>query len=153
MSNLRQTGLALQLYVQENNNRFPTMRDVWGAVRTNLVPGPDRALASQLGNTNVLRCPSDFWPADTPKLIASAGPTCFDQTGCSYSWNNLLNGKNADEHFKLLGLELAPHETALFFDKEKFHRARGESKARNYLYADGHIKNLLVIEGVLPPKP
>jgi hypothetical protein len=35
----------------------------------------------------------------------------------------------------------------LMFDKEKFHAARGEKKAQNFLYADGHIKNLLTIEG------
>ena len=35
------------------------------------------------------------------------------------------------------------------FDKEKFHIARGEKKAKNFLYADGHIKNLLVIEGTI----
>jgi len=33
------------------------------------------------------------------------------------------------------------------FDKEDFHKARGPNKAVNYLYADGHIKNLLTIEG------
>ena len=33
------------------------------------------------------------------------------------------------------------------YDKEKFHIARGEGKARNFLYADGHIKNLLVDRG------
>jgi len=33
------------------------------------------------------------------------------------------------------------------FDKEAFHKARGPSKAVNYLYADGHIRNLLTIAG------
>ena len=37
------------------------------------------------------------------------------------------------------------------FDKEKFHIARGDAKAKNFLYADGHIKNLLVIEGTIKP--
>ena len=41
----------------------------------------------------------------------------------------------------------------LFFDKEKFHSVRGDSKARNYLYADGHIKNLLVLDGIIQPNP
>jgi prepilin-type processing-associated H-X9-DG protein len=27
--------------------------------------------------------------------------------------------------------------------------ARGEKKGVNYLYADGHIKNLLVVEGAI----
>ena len=41
----------------------------------------------------------------------------------------------------------------LFYDKEKFHIARGEKKAKNFLYADGHIKNLLAIEGTIKPHP
>jgi prepilin-type processing-associated H-X9-DG protein len=37
----------------------------------------------------------------------------------------------------------------LLFDREQFHIARGENKAKNYLYADGHIKNLIAIEGTI----
>jgi hypothetical protein len=39
------------------------------------------------------------------------------------------------------------------YDKEGFHVARGPAKAQNFLYADGHIKNLLAIEGTLRPSP
>jgi prepilin-type processing-associated H-X9-DG protein len=42
-----------------------------------------------------------------------------------------------------------PHAIPVFFDKESFHAARGPKKAVNYLYADGHIKNLLAIEGTI----
>ena len=34
----------------------------------------------------------------------------------------------------------------MVYDKADFHKLRGPSKAVNYLYADGHIKNLLEIE-------
>ncbi len=47
-----------------------------------------------------------------------------------------------------LGLQFDPHQMPLFWDKDKFHIIRGESKARDFLYADGHIKNLLVLDGV-----
>jgi prepilin-type processing-associated H-X9-DG protein len=33
------------------------------------------------------------------------------------------------------------------YDKDRFHRARGRNKEVNFLYADGHIKNLLEIAG------
>lgn len=148
ISNLRQAGIALQLYVQENNNRLPIMRDKSLTTTTNELPGPDQMLASQLGNTNVLKCPSDKWPPDTPKLIPTAGPSCFEQTGSSYSWNSLLNGQNA-ENLEAFKIHFDPHQIPLMFDKDKFHIARGEKKALNYLYADGHIKNLLTIEGTI----
>ncbi len=138
LSNLRQAGIALQLYVQENNNRLPIMRDR-SLTASNDLPSPDVALSHQLGNTNVLKCPSDK-------------QQLFETTGSSYSWNSLLNGQDA-EHLNVMGLQFDPHQIPLMFDKEKFHIARGSSKAQNFLYADGHIKNLLVIEGSIRPAP
>ena len=147
LGNLRQIGVALQLYVQENNNRLPYMRDQ-SPTGTNDLPGPDQVLSNHLGNLNVLRCPSDKWNADAPKPFAEKGATCFEQTGSSYSWNSLLNGEDA-EHLQAFGLKFDPHEIPLMFDKEKFHLARGPAKAQNWLYADSHIKNLLAIEGTI----
>ncbi len=134
MSNLRQVGIALQLYVQENNNRLPFMRDK-STTTTNDLPSPDQVLSNHLGNVRVLLCPSD-----------RAG--LFQTTGSSYSWNSLLNGQDA-EHLEVMALSFNPHQIPLMFDKERFHAARGAKKAQNFLYADGHIRNLLVLEGTL----
>jgi prepilin-type N-terminal cleavage/methylation domain-containing protein/prepilin-type processing-associated H-X9-DG protein len=138
VSNLHQIGLALQVYVDGNHNRLPVMRDQLmdtNQPATNNVPGVEVVLRSELGNTNVLRCPSD-------------NKRIFEQTGSSYAWNSLLNGQDAD-HLKVLGMNFDPHAIPVFFDKESFHAARGPKKAVNYLYADGHIKNLLAIEGTI----
>ena len=151
LSNLRQIGLALQIYVGDYRNRLPYMSDIYPGT-TNLYPGPDQVISNQLGNVNVLRCPSDKWPPDKSVPDPQKAPTYFGQTGCSYSWNDLLNGQDA-ENLTALGLKFDPHQMPLMFDKEKFHIARGEKKAKNFLYADGHIKNLLVIEGSIKPSP
>lgn len=139
ISNLHQVGLALQIYVDGNNNRLPVMRDRsadTNAPATNALPSVDVVLKTDLGNPNVLRCPSDR-------------EGIFEQTGSSYSWNSLLNGQNAD-NLKVLGMHFNPHAIPVFYDKEGFHAARGPDKAVNYLYADGHIKNLLTMEGTPP---
>jgi prepilin-type N-terminal cleavage/methylation domain-containing protein/prepilin-type processing-associated H-X9-DG protein len=151
LSNLRQVGIALQVYVGDNNNKLPSMSDIYPGV-ANLYPGPDQVLSNQLGNLNVLRCASDKWSADKVLPLPQKGPTYFDQTGSSYSWNNLLNGQDA-EHLSAFGMKFDPHAMPLMYDKEKFHSARGEGKAKNFLYADGHIKNLLVIAGTIKPSP
>jgi prepilin-type processing-associated H-X9-DG protein len=39
------------------------------------------------------------------------------------------------------------------FDKDTPHIARGEAKGKNFLYADGHIKNLLEMEGAIKTGP
>ncbi len=136
LSNLHQTGIALQLYVADNRNQLPVMRDAPtdpAVAATNTFSTINQVLAPQLGNTNVLRCPSDR------ELF-------FERTGSSYSWNSLLNGQDAD-HLEVFNLHFQPHEIPVVFDKEDFHKARGANKAVNYLYADGHIKNLLTLEG------
>jgi len=139
ISNLHQIGLALQIYVDGNDNHLPVMRDRsadTNAPATNSLPSVDVVLKTDLSNPEVLRCPSDRGGI-------------FEQTGSSYSWNSLLNGENAD-NLKVLGMNFNPHAIPVFFDKEGFHAARGPDKAVNYLYADGHIKNLLTLEGTLP---
>ena len=150
LSNLRQIGIALQVYVADNNNKLPSMSDIYPGV-TNQFPGPDMVLSNALGNLRVLHCPSDRWPGDKTLPYAQKSPTFFEQTGCSFAWNTFLNGQDADR-FNVLGLQFDPHHMPLFWDKEKFHLARGESKAKNFLYADGHIKNLLVLEGISLPQ-
>jgi prepilin-type N-terminal cleavage/methylation domain-containing protein/prepilin-type processing-associated H-X9-DG protein len=137
IGNLRQVGIALQVYADGNNSRLPVMRDKY--VGTNppseVLPTPDVVLKNELGNTNVLRCPSDQ-------------QHLFEETGSSYSWNSLLNGQR-DNDLSAMGIQFNGHAIPVFFDKEGFHAARGAGKAVNYLYADGHIKNLLVLEGSL----
>jgi len=137
LSNLRQIGLALQLYVQDNDNRLPEMRDrlfdTNGMSNVTPLPGIDVVLSNQLGSVQVLRCPSDF-------------KRLYEQTRSSYAWNSLLNGQDT-EHLRVLTLDFDPHQIPVVFDKEAFHAARGPKKGVNYLYADGHIRNLLAIEG------
>jgi prepilin-type N-terminal cleavage/methylation domain-containing protein len=157
LSNLHQVGIALQIYVGDNNNRLPWMSDIYPGV-TNKFPGPDQVLSNQLGNLNVLRCPSDKWRDDPDKPLPhpETDRTFFKQTGSSYSWNDFLNGQDAD-HFvvKVVGLtlEFDPQQMPLFYDKEEFHAARGKAKAKNYLYANGQIKNIIVVEGTMKPTP
>lgn len=144
ISNLRQIGVALQLYVDANNQRLPVMYDRpvvtdTNQPPTNTLPSVEIVLQSELGNTNVLRCPSDK-------------NDIFDRTGSSYAWNFFLNGQRSDD-LSALGLRFDPHAIPVFYDKEKFHAARGSGKEVNYLYADGHIKNLLAIEGTIQRKP
>ena len=138
LGNLHQIGLALQIYTQENRNRMPVMYDASPGTNSAVTNTINQVLLAQLGNTNVLRCPSD--------LPQGGARPLFESTGSSYSWNFLLNGEDAD-HLVVMALPLAPQEVPVVFDKDQFHKARGPSRAVNYLYADGHIKNLLAIAG------
>ncbi len=137
LSNLRQIGLALQLYTQENENKMPFIYDAListnATVITNQLPTIDVVLTNHLGSPKVLRCPSDR-------------KDLFARTGSSYSWNSLINGQDA-EHLSVFGFGFDPHQIPLAFDKEAFHLGAGGGKGVNYLHADGHIRKLLEMEG------
>jgi prepilin-type N-terminal cleavage/methylation domain-containing protein/prepilin-type processing-associated H-X9-DG protein len=136
LSNLRQLGLGLQLFVDQNKQRLPVMYDrpvSTNSFLTNFPSSPNVVLSNFVGSPLVWRCPSD-------------DKQLFQQTGSSYAWNVLVNGQ-AEERLRILTMNFSAHQVPLFFDKESFHRVRGEDKAVNYLYADGHIKNLLAVEG------
>ena len=142
LSNLRQLGLGLQLYVQDSNNRLPYMRDALLGTNsippTNSValPAPDVVLIRYTGgNSNVWRCPSDRLDI-------------FQQTGTSYAWNSLLNGQDADR-LVVMNIAFGQHVIPVFYDKDNFHKDRGPGKEVNFLYADGHINKLLEIGGTL----
>ncbi len=135
LSNLRQLGLAVQMHVHDNENKLPRIYDavLAGGMVTNAEFTMNVVLSNYLGNPNVLRCPSDR-------------PQLFEQTGSSYGWNILINGQDADR-LTVLAINFDPHNIPIAFDKEAFHAAIGNGRGVNYLYADGHIKNLLAIEG------
>ncbi len=132
-SNLHQIGIALQVYVDENKNIMPTMSDA--LLDTNGAPTnvtPELVLTNHVGSAKIWHCPSDL--------------TVFAKTGSSYGWNSLLNGENADR-LSVFMIDLANARAPLFFDKETFHLARGTGKGQNFLYADGHLKNRIELEG------
>lgn len=140
LSNLRQLGIGLQLYVSEHNNRLPHMRDALlgtnSVPATNTVPlkSPEQVLLSYTGgNSNVWKCPSDRLDV-------------FQQTGTSFAWNSLLNGQDADRPIVMM-MAFNPHQIPVFYDKDDFHKDRGPGKEVNFLYADGHINKLLEVGG------
>lgn len=135
-NNLHNIGAALQMYVGENQNHMPTMYDQMMGTnfQTNLAT-IDGVLSNQLGSHQVLCCPSD-------------NVQIFQQTGSSYSWNNLVNGQNAD-HLQIFATAYPMTRIPLAYDKQSFHAALGSKRAVNYLYADGHIKNLLILGGAI----
>lgn len=132
LSNLKQVGLVLRLYLDDNGNRFPVMLNRGKATNTITRNSVDQIIGRQLGTPTVLRCPSDR-------------QRFFEDTGSSYFWNFLLNGQRADAA-RVMGLPLRENGIALFSDKAEFHAARGRGKGKNHLYADGAVKTFFTLE-------
>ena len=138
LSNLRQVGIAIRLYLDDHRNVLPVMQNrPRGAV---LPPGTavEEVLAQPLGDPRVLRCPADRarW---------------FEDTGSSYFWNFLLNGQRADQ-LRVFGLAVRDNRVTLFSDKDSFHAARGKGREKNHLDSDGAVKTFFVLE-TMPSTP
>ena len=132
VSNLRQLGIALNLYVQDNNDRLPYCA-LLPSVNTNLpaITGP---LLPYLKNQDIFRCPAD--------------QAMFQVEGTSYEWNMYMNGASYDHPedwspitqsivMTIFGGRL---NTPLLGDAEANHPKSGKTSGKNALYFDGRVE-------------
>lgn len=136
-SNLRQIGVALQGYVGQNDGQFPEIETDPG----NPVYPPESEakglLATLAGNgltEDVVKCPADLRTFNY-----------FAKRGTSYEWVPYVDDEMqaAPQVFTRRGqLTMPLSKIIVCFDTERVHGMRGEFKSKkNYLYADGHIRN------------
>lgn len=141
VSNLRQLGIALVLYVQDNNDRLPSCA-LLPSVNTNL-PAITVPLLPYLKNPEIFRCPAD-------KVM-------FPVEQTSYEWNMYLNGSSYDhpEDWSpatrvivetIFGGRL---NTPLLGDAEANHPKSANSNGKNSLYFEGRVEKSKV--GITSP--
>ena len=121
VSNLRQLGTGLVLYLGDHNMRMPVLL----AGRKNKTdPGPviDDTLNVYVTDPRVFACPAD-----------AAGIAA--QSGTSYYWNVAINGQPAVA-LHMLNLATTSSNIPVLSDKGPFHPYL--TNQVNLLYADGH---------------
>ncbi len=126
-NNLRQIGLALQMYAQEGSRfRLPVCA---GALDRNAGPDSMKVLLPYLNHSaTVFRCPADN--------------KYFAQDGSSYDWNIMVNGKEIDE--KELIMKDIKLIMPVMFDTDNFHGPAGKLSSKNYLYLPANVKTELL---------
>jgi prepilin-type N-terminal cleavage/methylation domain-containing protein len=134
MNNLRQIGLALEIYIAGNNFCYPS-----AAQKPSNNPGGLPTIYDVLnpylnGNMEVFRCPSDT-------------DNYYQTEGTSYEWNRFLN----DEHYDTCAiyniLELGGRiRMPVMWDFENFHGASAEAGGRNVLYTDGRVGKVELVD-------
>jgi prepilin-type N-terminal cleavage/methylation domain-containing protein len=132
LSNLHQIGLALDLYVQENNDRLPCCAEL-PSVNTNL-PSLTTVLAPYLKTKAVFRCPEDR--------------ALFPVEQTSYEWNMYLNGASYGHPEDWSAATQAIVDTIfggrvntpLSSDAEAFHPGGGIWTGKNALYFEGRVQ-------------
>jgi prepilin-type N-terminal cleavage/methylation domain-containing protein len=132
VSNLRQIGLALELYIQDNDHRLPACAQL-PSLNSNLPP-LFKTLALQLQPGPIYQCPADrkFFPVEQ----------------ISYEWNMFLNGASYDRPQDWSPVTQSIVEsifggrinTPLVGDADAFHLAEGLWTGKNALFFDGRVE-------------
>lgn len=167
LNNLKQLGVAVRLYSEDNRGRLPGAEAVpTQPVHTNaplprivdvLGPYVGRApgAAASTNGASVFRCPNDSYGR-------------FQSEGSSYEWNYDLNGLRIDEtqkvqngFFKIvtdtsdngapaepvvttgaISLSTTPDTTPMLADYENVHHGNGDQYTKNLVFMDGHVRRL-----------
>jgi prepilin-type N-terminal cleavage/methylation domain-containing protein/prepilin-type processing-associated H-X9-DG protein len=159
-SNLKQIGVAMQGYLTQNGDRFPYASGMPSYGPSPLETDEPVYIADVLSDylsaeENVFRCPSDR-PGRFNRDAPATNKSYFETERSSYEYRvgvlpgrwgrrrdrQLLCGKTMDEVAKALERLLGPTpvNTIWYFrDWKGFHAQKGKSRARNYLYVDGHV--------------
>ena len=136
-SNLRQIGASLQAYVGQNDGVYPEIEPD----PTKPIYPPESEAKGLLwtlkpfGLTDdVVRCPADLRSFNY-----------YIQRGTSYEWAPYVDDElqSAPQIFTRRGQFTVPlSKLIVCFDTERVHGMRTDFKSKkNYLYADGHIRN------------
>lgn len=143
-SNLRQIGAALQAYVGEHDGQFPEIepnpnKPIYEP--ENQAKGLLETLAPHGLTADTVKCPADV---RNPKF------NYFDKYGTSYEWAPYVDDElqaapqiYSGRRGQTTGPFTVPiSKIIVCFDVERVHGLRGDyASKKNYLYADGHVRN------------
>jgi prepilin-type N-terminal cleavage/methylation domain-containing protein len=156
VSNLKQLGIAIMGYANDNKDTLPAIEPLPSANPTNGLPRVADVLAPQLGyqsgtnqpNNSVLKCPLDY-RYDSAGVGTPFG--YFKKEGTSYEWDPIFNGRKLTRTSTRLNLQITP----LMYDYENWHngsvRVNNNTNdtettgvaalvgAKNGVYTDGHV--------------
>jgi prepilin-type processing-associated H-X9-DG protein len=127
MSQVKQLGLAIELYVQEHDDHLPLCARL-GPDPTYHLPSLAQLLAPYGAPAQLFHCPAD-----------GGADGLFAAVATSYEWNTFVSGRKVDRAtLNLVGMKL---ETPILGDGEAFH----PGGHRNFLWLDGHVSATLEV--------
>ncbi|HZO91976.1 MAG TPA: type II secretion system protein [Chthonomonadaceae bacterium] len=153
LSNLRQLGMSISLYAQDNDGLYPFAVDpadrytpeIWAGFREfqALIPHMSmihEALQPYIKSKELFRCPADtgFDIEDFTGIPLDARPTSYTKFGTSYYYRTEIAERRAGE-----ATFQNPAEVNVLFDGAgHWHGSLiPPAKRYNIIFADGHAKN------------
>ncbi len=127
-NNLRQFGVAIQLYAQDYRDKLPVAERMPSApVNTPPYPSLRDLMAKYLSESKkVFRCPND--------------QERYDVEGSSYEWNATFNGADINNP-KLWVFSVPVPLAPMIYDYDNVHK-RGQGTTKNCVFGDGHVSPL-----------
>ena len=154
-SNLRQIGLAISIYNQDYDGRYPyavdpidrLLQSEWTRTFPNLgsdmsnIKDVQQVLEPYAGSPQLFRCPADlgFTTPDYIPVTANALPSSYEKFGTSYYYRTELAG------YKLGDFSVEfPNKINVMFELVGFWHGGVDPENSRYqtLFADGHVDTL-----------
>ena len=153
MSNLRQVGIALQMFAGDNNNQFPPQVSITNGGSLEFLSSNSpalhfRTLSNYLFlNWRVLRCPADGarQPLTNNGVLLDRNVSYFLSVDATPRMTNAILA--GDRNLELAGQAVRPGlctlatSTAVGWTVE-MHSKRGTTRCGDILFADGHVQFL-----------
>ncbi|HHT9108027.1 MAG TPA: type II secretion system protein [Candidatus Wunengus sp. YC63] len=136
-SNLKQIGLAINMYANDNNGAFPT----GGASGTTGSASDDadeerqslgKLYDAYITDRKIFRCTSDSGVTETGVLTLTTTNTSFTANTCSYGYDD--NHTSADDPGVAIAADRMGTSTSITLSYN--HNQKGQ----NVLYIDGHVE-------------
>ncbi|MBU6391894.1 MAG: DUF1559 domain-containing protein [Planctomycetes bacterium] len=129
-SNLKQIGLAINMYANDNGGNFPgyTLSSTTSVAELNSL---GLLYPAYITDRKVFRCPSDAGVTETNNLTLMGSSTCTIAT-CSYGYDD--NHWTSDDPGTAIAADARGASTTNYLSDN--HNTNGQ----NVLYADGHVE-------------
>ncbi|CAG0940815.1 Type II secretion system protein G [Candidatus Brocadiaceae bacterium] len=134
-SNLKQIGLALNMYANDNNEAFPTTSG--SSDKTTELRSLGKLFDTYITDRKIFRCPSDSAVSETSVLTLTTDNTTFMESTCSYGYddNHYFPGTANNESGVVIAADrLGTDTTNTGLSSNHNH------KGQNVLFIDGHVE-------------
>ena len=136
-SNLKQIGLALNMYANDNSENFPTGGNAGSLATDSTTAATEleslgKLFDAYITDRKVFRCTSDSGASEASVLTLTTTPSSFTASTCSYGYDD-NHTATIDPGTAIVADRLGTDTSALLSNN---HNKRGQ----NVLYIDGHVE-------------
>ncbi|HHT9144609.1 MAG: DUF1559 domain-containing protein [Candidatus Brocadiaceae bacterium] len=130
-SNLKQIGLAINMYSNDNSENFPGYTDTTTTSTTEL-NSLGKLFDAYITDRKVFRCTSDAGVSEANNLLLTTTNTEFTTSRCSYGYDD--NHTATDDPGVAIAADARGTSTSNYLSDN--HATKGQ----NVLYLDGHVE-------------